>query len=71
MLEYATVAGGMLGYQIKLFFNLDSAGELGLLVIAGVTLLGIGGVLKGFWGAALALSLGILLFLGAKGLLPI
>jgi hypothetical protein len=71
MLEYAVAAGSLLGSNFASLFNFDSIQGAALIVIFGVALIVLGGLMKGFWGAVITFSIGWLLFMYFKGLLPI
>jgi hypothetical protein len=65
MLEYL----GLLGFGKETIFDLDSWEGIFLSGIAGLLLLIVGYLVKGFWGAVIALGAGALIFLYAKDLL--
>jgi hypothetical protein len=73
MLEYAVVAGGLLRSNLDFFFDLDPTQEVVFAVIWAAVLISLGYLIKGFWGAVVALFMGFvgsLLYLYIKGLPP-
>jgi hypothetical protein len=73
MLEYAVVVGGLLRSNLDFLFNLDPTEGVVFAVIWGAVLISLGYLIKGFWGAVIALFMGFigsLLFLYIKGLPP-
>jgi hypothetical protein len=58
LLEYAVVAGGLLGSNLDFLFNLDPTQEVVVAVIWGIVLISLGYLIKGFWGAVVALFIG-------------
>ena len=72
MVEYILVLGSIvLGANFQSFFDLDSATGRVFALVAGVALFIIGYLIRGTWGAIIALSIGTVLFLYLKGFLPI
>jgi hypothetical protein len=70
MLEYAVVAGGLLGEKVNLLLNFDSLSGYASILGAGVFLAGVGYRVKGFWGSFIALLIGAFLFLYMKEFFP-
>ena len=70
MLEYAVVAGALLGEKINSFFNFNSLPDYAWVLIAGIILVGLGYLIKGWWGSFLALVVGAFLYLYMKDFLP-
>ncbi len=71
MSEYAVEADGLLSSNFASHFNFDSIQGVALIAMWGVDLLGLGFLIKGFWGAVITLLAGSFLLLYFKGLLPI
>ncbi len=71
MSEYAVDADRLLSSNFASHFNFDSIQGVALIAMWGVALLGIGFLIKGFWGAVITLLAGSFLLLYFKGLLPI
>jgi len=65
-MEYAV----LLGLNLKTLFSSASISEILLLIGSGIALTVLGYLLKGVWGACIALGSGTLLFLYFWGLLP-
>ncbi len=65
-MEYAV----LLGLNIKSLFSSASISEMLLLIGSGIALAVLGYLLKGVWGACIALGSGIILFFYFGGLLP-
>ena len=70
MLEYAVVAGALLGEKVNLFLNFDSFSGYASILGAGVVLAGLGYLIKGLWGSFIALLAGAFLFLYMKDFFP-
>ena len=66
MLEYAVVAGGLLGEKVRMVLSFDSFSGFAAIFGAGVALAGVGYVIKGFWGSFIALLMGAVLILYMK-----
>jgi hypothetical protein len=63
MLEYAAVAGTLLGEKINSLFNFDSLSDYAWILAAGAGLAGFGYLIKGLWGSFIALLIGGFLYL--------
>ena len=70
MLEYAIVAGALLGEKVNLFLNFDSFSGYASILGAGIVLAGLGYLVKGLWGSFIALLVGAFLFLYMKDFFP-
>ena len=70
MLEYAVVAGALLGEKINLFLNFDSFSGYASILGAGVALATLGYLIKGLWGSFIALLVGAFLFFFMKDFFP-
>jgi hypothetical protein len=70
MLEYAVVAGALLGEKVNSLLNFDSFSGYASILVAGVVLAGLGYLIKGLWGSFIALLAGAFLFFYMKDFLP-
>ena len=70
MLEYAVVAGAVLGEKVGGVLNFDSFSGYASILGAGVVLAGVGYLVKGFWGSVIALLIGSFLLLYVKDFFP-
>jgi hypothetical protein len=70
MLEYAVVAGALLGEKVNSFLNFDSFSGYASILGAGIVLAGLGYLIKGLWGSFIALLVGAFLFLYMKDFFP-
>ena len=70
MLEYAVVAGALLGEKVNSLLNFDSLSGYASFLGAGVVLGGIGYLIKGLWGSFIALLVGAFFFLYMKDFFP-
>jgi len=66
MLEYAVVAGALLGEKVESIFNFDSLSDYAAILGAGAVLAVFGYLIKGLWGSFIALLIGAILFLYTK-----
>jgi len=66
MLEYAIMAGALLGEKIESIFNFDSLSDYAAILVAGGVLAAFGYLIKGWWGSFVALLIGAILFLYMK-----
>ncbi len=68
MIEYIIVLRSIAAAaSLKSFFDLDSTKGIVFALLAGVALLIIGYCIKGIWGAIIAFSIGLFLFLYLRG----
>jgi uncharacterized membrane protein YeaQ/YmgE (transglycosylase-associated protein family) len=70
MLEYAAVAGALLGEKINSLLNFDSFSDYAWIFGAGAVLASLGYLIKGLWGSFIALLIGAFVYLYIKDLLP-
>jgi hypothetical protein len=63
MLDYAVVAGALLGEKVESILNFDSLSDYAWILGAGVVLAGLGYLIKGWWGSFIALLIGAFLYL--------
>jgi hypothetical protein len=63
MLEYAAVAGALLGEKINSLFNFDFLSDYAWILGAGAVLAALGYLIKGLWGSFIALLIGGFLYL--------
>ncbi len=63
MLDYAVVAGALLGEKVESILNFDSLSDYAWILGAGVVLAGLGYLIKGGWGSFIALLIGAFLYL--------
>ena len=70
MLEYAVVAGALLGEKVNTLLNFDSFSGYTSILGAGVVLAGLGYFIKGLWGSFIALLVGAFFFLYTKDFFP-
>ena len=70
MLEYAVVAGGLLGEKVRMVLNFDSFSGFAAIFGSGVARAGVGYVIKGFWGSFIALLMGAFLLLCMTNFFP-
>ncbi len=70
MLEYAVVAGALLGEKVNLLLNFDSLSGYSSILGAGVILAVLGYLIKGLWGSFIALLVGGFPFLYMKDFFP-
>jgi hypothetical protein len=70
MLEYAVLAGALLGEKVNSLLNFDSFSGYASILVAGVVLADLGYLVKGLWGSFIALLVGAFLFLYMKDFLP-
>jgi hypothetical protein len=66
MLEYAVVAGGLLGEKVRMVLNFDSFSGFAAIFGVGVGLAGVGYLVKGFWGSFITLLAGAFFLLCMK-----
>jgi hypothetical protein len=63
MLDYAVVAGALLGAKIESILDFNSLSDYAWILGAAVVLLGLGYLIKGWWGMFIALLIGGFLYL--------
>ena len=63
MLDYAVVAGALLGEKVESILNFDSLSDFAWILGVGVVLAGLGYLIKGWWGSFIALLIGAFLYL--------
>jgi hypothetical protein len=63
MLDYAVVAGALLGAKIESILDFNSLSDCAWILGAAVVLLGLGYLIKGWWGMFIALLIGGFLYL--------
>ncbi len=69
-MEYAVVGGALLGEKVRMVLNFDSFSGYAAVFGTGVALAGVGYVIKGGWGAFIALLMGALFLLYLKDFFP-
>jgi len=70
MLDYAVVAGALLGEKVNSLLNFDSLSGYASILGAGLALAALGYLIKGWWGSFIALLVGGFLFLYIKDFFP-